>query len=105
MYVNTNKDSAFLQEGQAHFSEAAGAAGSVFLFIICYSDLAKVPASARTAAMMPKTMPTQLPWTKALRNTQMPREHIARLVNFIAGPPFRLSSQWLPRQVFIPRDL
>jgi hypothetical protein len=40
--------------------------------------------NARTAAIPPKTIATQLASIKALRTTQTPREHIARLSHLIA---------------------
>jgi hypothetical protein len=48
-----------------------------------YSDFLKAEISERIAAMAPKTIPTHLPVIKVLSKTQMPREQIAKLNNFM----------------------
>jgi hypothetical protein len=52
-----------------------------------YDDFIKESTSANTAAMPPKTTPTHVWWTKALKKTQSPRKQMARLDNFIFKNP------------------
>lgn len=58
-----------------------------------YSVSMNTTITARTAAIAPKTISSQIPSTSEFRTTQIPREHIAKLSNFIlpdSPPSFRI---------------